>query len=131
MEGIKAAAASQLWSGDWNASCISTDVRAFATDMDVNAVYTYGINGKDGLTYGESQVAYKYSPTRPAYLKETGYEEEVLLPGDRPPSENTNIGLCSVAPPREFFSATATSGTLQPLTGRRVSLQTHALGRLL
>ena len=82
MEGIKAAAAPQLWSGDWNASCISTDVRAFATDMDVNAVYTYGINGKDGLTYGESQVAYKYSPTRPAYLKETGYEEEVLLPGD-------------------------------------------------
>ncbi|MCU1240425.1 MAG: hypothetical protein JWO71_1151 [Candidatus Acidoferrum typicum] len=82
MQGIKAAGASQLWSGDWHDPCISTDVRAFAPEMDVNAVYTYGINGKDGLTYGESRVAYKYSPARPAYLKETGYEEETLLPGD-------------------------------------------------
>ena len=82
MEGIKAAGASQLWSGDWKAPCISTDVRAFASDMDVNAVYTYGISEHDGLTYGESHAAYSYSPARPAYLKETGYEEEIHVPGD-------------------------------------------------
>src|SRR5712664_1088597 len=82
MEGIKAAGASQLWSGDWHAPCISTDVRAFASDMDVNAVYTYGIQGSDGLTYGESRRAFNFSPPRPAYLKETGYEEEGWMPGD-------------------------------------------------
>ena len=82
MEGIKAAGAAQLWAGDWNAPCISTDVRAFTSDMDLNAVYTYGISGHDGLTYGESRTAYSYSPARPAYLKETGYEEEKWLPGD-------------------------------------------------
>ena len=82
MEGIKAAGASQLWSGDWNAPCISTDVRAFASQMDVNAIYTYGMSGHDGLTYAESRAAFNYSPTRPAYLKETGYEDEVWLPGD-------------------------------------------------
>jgi len=82
MEGVKAAGASQLWSGDWNAPCISTDVRAFASQMDVNAVYTYGMSGHDGLTYAESRSAFSYSPPRPAYLKETGYENEVWLPGD-------------------------------------------------
>ena len=82
MEGIKAAGASQLWAGDWNAPCLSTDVPAFASDMDLNAVYTYGIKGKDGLTYGESRRAYDYKPARPAYLKETGYEEEGHIPGD-------------------------------------------------
>jgi hypothetical protein len=82
MEGIKAAGASQLWTGDWNAPCLSTDVRAFASDMDVNAVYTYGMSGHDGLTYAESRAAYSYAPARPAYLKETGYEDEAWLPGD-------------------------------------------------
>jgi len=82
MEGIKAAGALQLWAADWNAPCLSTDVRAFASDMDVNAVYTYGMTGSDGLTYAESRAAYSYAPARPAYLKETGYEDEVILPGD-------------------------------------------------
>ena len=82
MEGVKAAGASQLWSGDWNAPCISTDVRAFASQMDVNAVYTYGMTGHDALTYAEARYAFNYSPPHPAYLKETGYEDEALLPGD-------------------------------------------------
>lgn len=82
MEGIKAAGASQLWSGDWHAPCISTDVRAFAASMDLNAVYTYGIKDSDGLTYGESRRAYSYTPVRPVYLKETGYEDEGWIPGD-------------------------------------------------
>ena len=50
--------------------------------MDVNAVYTYGMSGHDGLTYAESRAAYSYAPARPAYLKETGYEDEEWLPGD-------------------------------------------------
>jgi hypothetical protein len=82
MEGVKAAGASQLWSGDWNAPCISTDVRAFASQMDVNAVYTYGMSGHDGITYAQARSAFSYSPPRPAYLKESGYEDEVWVPGD-------------------------------------------------
>jgi hypothetical protein len=83
MDGIKAAGATQLWAGDWKAPCISTDVRAFASAMDINAVYTYGFSRNDGLTYVEAAFAYQYSPPHPAYLKETGYEEEGWLPGDR------------------------------------------------
>ena len=83
MDGVKAAGATQLWAGDWKAPCMSTDVRAFASAMDVNAVYTYGSPENDGLTYVEAAMAYQYSPAHPAYLKETGYEEESWLPGDR------------------------------------------------
>ncbi|HEV1996292.1 MAG TPA: DUF4038 domain-containing protein [Candidatus Acidoferrum sp.] len=82
MEGVKAAGATQLWAGDWNAPCISTDEKAFASAMDVNAVYTLGIPGHTRSTYGEARKAYDYSPTHPAYLKETGYENENWIPGD-------------------------------------------------
>jgi len=82
MEGVKAAGASQLWAGDWNAPCISTDEKVFASAMDLNAVYTWGISGNTGTTYGEARKAYNVSPTRPAYLKETGYENENWIPGD-------------------------------------------------
>jgi hypothetical protein len=83
MDGIKDAGATQLWAGDWKAPCISTDVRAFASSMDMNAVYTYGSSQNDGLSYIEASIAYQYSPPHPAYLKETGYEEENWIPGDR------------------------------------------------
>jgi hypothetical protein len=82
MEGVKAAGANQLWAGDWNAPCISTDEKAFASAMDINAVYTWGISGHTGSTYGEARKAYNDSPSRPAYLKETGYENENWIPGD-------------------------------------------------
>jgi hypothetical protein len=83
MEGIKAAGAAQLWAGDWDAPCLSTDERAFAPSMNVNAVYTYGDQRRSGATYVLAQRAYDYSPSHPAYLKETGYEDEQLVPGDR------------------------------------------------
>ncbi|MGB2589416.1 MAG: DUF4038 domain-containing protein [Candidatus Acidiferrum sp.] len=82
MEGIKAAGATQPWAGDWNAGSISTDEAAFAPSMDLNAVYTYGKAGKSGATYIEALRAYSYSPPRPAYLKETGYELENWAEGD-------------------------------------------------
>lgn len=82
MEGIKAAGATQPWAGDWNAGSISTDEAAFAPSMDLNAVYTYGKAGKSGATYIEARKAYTYSPPRPAYLKETGYERENWAEGD-------------------------------------------------
>ena len=82
MEGIKAGGANQLWTGDWKNPSISTDEPAFSPSMDVNAVYTSGIGGHTGSTYGEARKAYGYSPPRPAYLKETGYENESLIPGD-------------------------------------------------
>lgn len=83
LEGIKAAGAKQLWAGDWNAPCISTTERAFADLMDVNAVYTDQSQTKRGAAYEEAEVAYQDRPVRPAYLKETGYEDEGWTPGDR------------------------------------------------
>lgn len=83
LEGIKAAGAKQLWAGDWNAPCISTTERAFADLMDVNAVYTDQGQTKRGAAYEEARVAYNDQPVRPAYLKETGYEDEDWTPGDR------------------------------------------------
>jgi hypothetical protein len=81
MEGVKAAGATQLWAGDWNAPTMSTDVRAFAADMDLNAVYTSGVKERPGTTYEQARMAYEYSPPHPAYLKETGYEDEGWVPG--------------------------------------------------
>ena len=82
MEGVKAAGATQLWAGDWSAPTMSTDVRAFAADMDLNAVYTSGVKERPGTTYEQARLAYDYSPPHPAYLKETGYEDEGWVPGD-------------------------------------------------
>lgn len=82
MEGIRDGGAKQLWAGDWSAPCISTTEKAFAPLMDLNAVYTYGIPDHSGTTYGEAQAAYNDLPARPAYLKETGYENENWIAGD-------------------------------------------------
>ncbi len=83
LEGIKAAGATQLWAGDWHAPCLSTDEKAFTSLMDLNAVYTYGYPKHPGATYVEARKAYDFSPPHPAYLKETGYEDEKWVPGDR------------------------------------------------
>jgi hypothetical protein len=82
MEGIKAAGDTHLWAGDWNAPSLSTDERMFASEMDLNGVYTSGSKGHPGITYEEAGIAYQYSPPHPAYLKETGYEDEHWVPGD-------------------------------------------------
>ena len=82
LQGIKAAGATQLWSGDWSASCLSTYETSFAPLMDINAVYTYGILGHPGATYGEARNGFALSPPHPAYIKETGYEDETWIPGD-------------------------------------------------
>src|SRR5262249_27227351 len=81
LEGVKAAGATQVQAGDWSAPSLSTDEAAFASSMDVNAVYTYGTGG-NGLTYSEARIGYSHSPAIPAYLKETGYEAEGWIPGD-------------------------------------------------
>jgi uncharacterized protein DUF4038/collagenase-like protein with putative collagen-binding domain len=82
MQGIKASGAAQLWSGDWSAPSLSTDEATFAGFMDVNSVYTYGDKAYPGVTYDEARAGYSLSPPRPAYLKETGYEDEGWFPGD-------------------------------------------------
>ena len=83
LEGIRAAGATQLWAGDWHAPCLSTDEKAFTSLMDLNAVYTYGDPSHPGATFVEARRAYDYSAPHPAYLKETGYEDEKWVPGDR------------------------------------------------
>jgi hypothetical protein len=82
MEGVKAGGANQPWSGDWSAPSLSTDEPAFEASMDLNAVYTYGLRHHPGSTYHEAKAAYTYWPARPAFLKETGYEDEKISPGD-------------------------------------------------
>lgn len=76
MEGIKAAGASQPWGGDWEPNSNSTDETAFATDMDLNTVYSYALPGKPDAIYKQARSAYAYEPNHPAYLKETVYENE-------------------------------------------------------
>jgi hypothetical protein len=76
LEGIKSGGATQMWSGDWDAPCLSTDEPVFAPLMDMNAIYSYGPAGRAGATYPEARRGFAYSPTRPAYLKETEYEDE-------------------------------------------------------
>jgi len=55
MEGIRDAEAKQLWAGDWKAPCISTDEKALAFLMNLNAVYSYGILGRPGTIYGRRE----------------------------------------------------------------------------
>ena len=117
MEGVKAAGATQLWSGDWEPNTIATDEPSFAPFMDLNAVYTYGLKGKSGATYVESRNAFSYSPPRPAYLKETRYENEHGPDGNLLPFATFNIVPFSAAVQREPFSATATSGNSPPTNG--------------
>ena len=82
MEGIKAAGATQLWAGDWAPDSISTDEQAFAASLDLNGVYTYGKAGRARATYIEARTGYTHVPPLPAYLKETGYENEEWSAGD-------------------------------------------------
>jgi len=82
LQGVKAAGAAQLWTGHWSGSCLSTDEAAFAPLINLNGVYTYGVLGHPGATYDEARAAHSYSPPQPAYLLETGYEEEGWFPGD-------------------------------------------------
>jgi Protein of unknown function (DUF4038)/Putative collagen-binding domain of a collagenase len=77
LKGMQAAGALQLRSGDWAPETISTDEDAFAPYIDINGVYTYG-----PAFYGEARRGYQYSPTKPTYLKETGYEDENGIRGD-------------------------------------------------
>ncbi len=83
LEGIKDAGAIQAHAGDWSAPSLSTDQELFAPSMNANAAYTYGTSETPGITYAEARRGYSYAPTIPTYLKETGYEDEGWIPGDR------------------------------------------------
>jgi hypothetical protein len=76
LEGIKAAGDTHLWLGHWKHDYLSTDVAAFAADMDIQAVYTHGAyeHGQLGPTYGRSRLGYSHSPALPTILLETTYE---------------------------------------------------------
>jgi hypothetical protein len=76
MQGIKAAGATQPWAADWSPDTNSTDQLAFAPFLDLNAVYAYDDGKHPGLVHVQASRAYTYMPSKPAYLKETGYEDE-------------------------------------------------------
>jgi hypothetical protein len=82
LRGMRDAGALQLRTGDWMADSLSTDQPLFAPYMNVNGVYAYGDKVGSFATYYESRLAYLHTPPLPAFLKETGYEAEDLIPGD-------------------------------------------------
>jgi hypothetical protein len=100
-QGLAAGGATQLVTGDWNATSLATDEPAFAPYMQANGVYTYGgvfpSTAKDQRTYLASRAGYAYVPVAatqgpagaskvpgaiPTFLKETSYEHSPFSPGD-------------------------------------------------
>ncbi len=82
VRGMRAAGAMQLRTGDWAADSLSTDQPVFAPLMSVNGVYAYGSKADGFATYVQARRAWQYAPPLPAFLKETGYETERMIPGD-------------------------------------------------
>jgi hypothetical protein len=72
-QGLRAAGASQPWTGHWNfdhLGGISTDQARFREAMALNGVYQYA------NTYKYAARAYQAQPPRPVYLLESTYEHE-------------------------------------------------------
>ncbi len=80
-QGMRAAGATQLRTGDWSADSISTDQTLFAPFMSVNGIYTYGVEADYGSSYYVARRAYRRTPRMPAFLKETWYEAENAVRG--------------------------------------------------
>ena len=81
VEGIRAAGATQPWTGHWNRDHrggISTDQRRLATLMELNGVYQYAD------TYRYAVRAYLVRPPRPVFLLESTYEHEHPGSDDQP-----------------------------------------------
>jgi hypothetical protein len=73
VEGIRAAGATQPWTGHWNRDHrggISSDQRRLAPLMDLEGVYQYAD------TYRYAVRAYLVQPPRPVFLLESTYEHE-------------------------------------------------------
>jgi hypothetical protein len=81
MNGIRAAGASQLWTGHWNfkhQGGISTDEVRFRHAMSLNGVYQYA------SPYRFALRAFDVWPPRPVYLLESTYEHEHPTSNDQP-----------------------------------------------
>jgi hypothetical protein len=76
VQGVKAAGASQLWTGHWG-SGLSTDVSALADLMDLRGAYPAGLN-----VVADCRRGFDAMPRKPAFLIEAGYEGEAWKPGD-------------------------------------------------
>ena len=77
LEGIRAAGATQLATAHWSVPSIGTDDPTFAPTVTLNSAYVYE------KQYTVAADAFRHSPTLPAFLIETGYEQEGWVPGDR------------------------------------------------
>jgi len=73
LQGIRAAGATQPWTGHWNVGHqggISTDEALFAPAMELNGVYQYA------SPYRFTTRAFDARPPRPVFLLESAYEHE-------------------------------------------------------
>jgi len=81
LDGIRAAGASQPWTGHWNfehQGGISTDEARFEDAMALNGVYQYAD------TYRYAGRAYDVLPARPVFLLESTYEHEHTAANTQP-----------------------------------------------
>jgi len=73
LRGIRAAGASQPWTGHWNfdhQGGISTDETLFSSAMGINGIYQYA------QPWRYADRAYAVAPPRPSFLLESAYERE-------------------------------------------------------
>jgi uncharacterized protein DUF4038/collagenase-like protein with putative collagen-binding domain len=76
VEGVKAAGATQLWTGHWGQG-LSTDVSATAHLIDLQGAYP----SKEIVT-ADCARGFRRQPHSPTFLLEAGYEAEEWKPGD-------------------------------------------------
>jgi len=76
VEGVKAAGASQLWTGHWGQG-LSTDVDATARLIDLQGAYP-----SNAIVAADCARGFTRQPHLPTFLFEAGYEEENWKPGD-------------------------------------------------
>jgi hypothetical protein len=76
LQGVKAAAATQLWTAHYVHEYLSTDESSFAPFMNLEHVYTHGIYPSLGPTYPLARLGYQHTPALPGFLIETSYEGE-------------------------------------------------------
>jgi uncharacterized protein DUF4038/collagenase-like protein with putative collagen-binding domain len=76
VEGVKAAGATQPWTAHgWYG--LSGDLAGVADLLDLDGIYRMG-----PVTYPDARRAFERAPPLPAFVLETGYEEERFAPGD-------------------------------------------------
>ena len=77
-QGIRESGSERLWTGHWSPNTLSIDEPAFAPAMQLDAVYQYR------TPYPACRRAWAREPPLPAFLVESGYENEKVQDSSPP-----------------------------------------------